>query len=211
MKTLFFSKSKLLILALLLITSTIFSQKKATNNILIIDNTKSMIGFGGSQAIWSDVKAYIIQYVESNQVRIGEVVTIYTFATKLSDPVSFTINSKNDKERVENYINALQATGLTTCIANALENSIASLDKNQENIIMLFTDGNENCTTDFTTLKKQYNIHKGDIKDIYFIPFNPAVLPYKDDMNIIIGDVKKPIVVTKPKEPKKTFNIIKIN
>ncbi len=210
MKFPIFSKSKLLILALLLITSTIFSQKKATNNILIIDNTKSMIGFRGSEDIWSDVKAYIIQYV-SNQVKIGEVVTIYTFATKLSDPVSFTINSKNDKERVENYINALQAIGLTTCIANALENSIASLDKNQENIIMLFTDGDENCTTDFTTLKKQYNIHKSDIKDIYFIPFNPAVLPYKNDMNIIVGDVTKPIEVPKPKATKKTFNIIKIN
>ena len=169
-----------------------------------------MIGFRGSEDIWSDVKAYIIQYV-SNQVKIGEVVTIYTFATKLSDPVSFTINSKNDKERVENYINALQAIGLTTCIANALENSIASLDKNQENIIMLFTDGDENCTTDFTTLKKQYNIHKSDIKDIYFIPFNPAVLPYKNDMNIIVGDVTKPIEVPKPKATKKTFNIIKIN
>ena len=210
MKFPIFSKSKLLILALLLITSTIFSQKKATNNILIIDNTKSMIGFRGSEDIWSDVKAYIIQYV-SNQVKIGEVVTIYTFATKLSDPVSFTINSKNDKERVENYINALQAIGLTTCIANALENSIASLDKNQENIIMLFTDGDENCTTDFTTLKKQDNIHKSDIKDIYFIPFNPADLPYKNDMNIIVGDVTKPIEVPKPKATKKTFNIIKIN
>jgi hypothetical protein len=210
MKFPIFSKSKLLILALLLITSTIFSQKKATNNILIIDNTKSMIGFRGSEDIWSDVKAYIIQYV-SNQVKIGEVVTIYTFATKLSDPVSFTINSKNDKERVENYINALQAIGLTTCIANALENSIASLDKNQENIIMLFTDGDENCTTDFTTLKKQYDIHKSDIKDIYFIPFNPAVLPYKGVMDIIVGDVTKPIEVPKPKATKKTFNIIKIN
>jgi hypothetical protein len=210
MKFPIFSKSKLLILALLLITSTIFSQKKATNNILIIDNTKSMIGFRGSEDIWSDVKAYIIQYV-SNQVKIGEVVTIYTFATKLSEPVSFTINSKNDKERVENYINALQAIGLTTCIANALENSIASLDKNQENIIMLFTDGDENCTTDFTTLKKQYNIHKSDIKEIYFIPFNPAVLPYKDVMDIIVGDVRKPIEVPKPKATKKTFNIIKIN
>ena len=207
----FFSKSKLLILALLLITSTIFSQKKATNNILIIDNTKSMIGFGGAQVIWGDVKAYIIQYVESNQVRIGEVVTIYTFATKLSDPISFTINSIKDKDRVVKYINALQATGLTTCIANALENSIAGLDKNQENIIMLFTDGNENCTTDFNILKKQYNIHKSDIKDIYFIPFNPAVLPYKNDMHIIVGDVTKPIEVAKPKAPKKTFNIIKIN
>lgn len=200
------SKYKFSVITLFLFTSLIFAQKKV-NNILIIDNTKSMIGFGGSKPIWDNVKNYITQFVDSD-VQIGEEVTVYTFATKLSEPISFSIKSKKDKVLVKNYINSLEATGLTTCISNALENSIASLQKNKDNYILLFTDGNENCTTDFNSLKSQYNIHKGDVKDIYFIPFNPADLTYEKDLKIhkTNPDIEH-IHVVKKSAPKKTFNI----
>lgn len=197
---------KPLLLLFFFFTSLIFAQKKV-NNVLIIDNTKSMIGFGGSKPIWDNVKNYITQFVDSD-VQIGEEVTVYTFATKLSEPISFSIKSKNDKVLVKNYINSLEASGLTTCIANALENSIASLQKNKDNYILLFTDGNENCTTDFNSLKSQYNIHKSDVKDIYFIPFNPADLTYEKDLNIHKTNPNiNHVHIVKKAAPKKTFNI----
>ena len=206
MKSSIFSKSKLLILALLLITSTIFSQNKVDNNILIIDNTRSMVGFGGSPVIWDDVKSFINQYVDS--VNKGNIITVYSFATDLSIPVKFTINSINDKTRVKNYINAMQATGLNTCIANALEKTISQLDKNKRNRILLFTDGNENCTNNFSSLVKQYNLRKGDVNNIYFIPFNqsnfnPGIPVVREDPT----DNPPPSPPPPPPSPKKTFNI----
>jgi len=206
MKSQFLSIPSCILILFFLSSNYIFCQKK-NNNILIIDNTKSMIGFNGSKDIWKNVKDYIIQFVDTD-VRIGEEVTVYTFATKLSSPITFAVNSKKDKELVKNYINSLEASGLTTCIANALENSIADLHKNRDNYILLFTDGNENCTSDFNSLKSQYNIHKSDVKDIYFIPFNPSVLSYEKELNIHKTNPNiKHLHVKKPTVPKKTFNI----
>jgi hypothetical protein len=206
MKILISLKYKFSVITLLFFTSIIFAQNKVDNNILIIDNTKSMVGYGGSPAIWDDVKSFINQYVDS--VNKGNIITVYTFATDLSSPAEFTIKSKNDKTKVKKYINAIQATGLNTCIANALEKTISELDKNKRNTILLFTDGNENCTNNFSSLIKQYNLRKGDVNNLYFIPFNPS--NFNPGIDVLIKSEPKgppPPPPPTPKKPKKTFNI----
>ena len=144
------------------------------NHILIIDKTGSMIGkgSGGSADIWDKVKNAVIGYID--KVEVGEKVTLYTFHENVDPVMNFSISSNKVKEEIKEAIKSLEADGSWTCTYKSIEEIFGNLDKDEMNIIHLYTDGkdsgNNKCGVEtLNSAIHKYDLSRGDYDYLFYI------------------------------------------
>lgn len=132
--------------ALLILAGAVHAQKLGPVDwIFLVDTSKSMVGAGGTQNIFADVKASIDTFVrEAND---GDTVAIYTFDrdVRLHSVMTVGPGARTDLKTI---VDSLAAEGSRThlgaAISKGLERS-ASLprDPTRSRAVVLFTDGKE--------------------------------------------------------------------
>lgn len=121
--------------------------------IYIVDLTRSMEGFNGSENIFNDVKNQLRQTVLSIADTSSEII-ILPFTDK---PHEMYINKISNKDSIINYIDNLQPKLGDTNILNAWEKGESLLDSTKINYMFLLTDGVHNVGEPIDSLYNSLN------------------------------------------------------
>jgi von Willebrand factor type A domain len=143
---------------------------------LVIDISRSMSGGGGSQNIFPEVKAAIIDYL--NAIPAGANIRIIPFSGQIdSDKIlSLTLNSDSDRQQAVDYVKGLVANGQGTWIYNAVDTALDALkqmrgDDTRPHVqsLLLYTDGRGNGPNDrpVSTLINRLNVARADQQYLY--------------------------------------------
>lgn len=91
--------------------------------IMVVDTSASMRGVGGTKNIFDQVKNSINEFV--NTARLGDTVTIYTFDKDVTPLITnTTITSNQDRGKLKQIINSLQAKGVRTHTGKAVQKAL---------------------------------------------------------------------------------------
>jgi hypothetical protein len=177
------------------------------NHHLIIDKTGSMNGYNGATNIWSKVKEAALTYIKN--VPDGEKVSIYTFHRTLDPKKTYKID---DESRIGalNFVKSINADGNWTCTYSALSEAFNGLNKNEMNIIQLFTDGRDsgkNTCGDKTlsTAIETYNLKRGNYDYLFYITLN---VPADPNLQKTIDATKSASVINGERGKVPTINIL---
>jgi hypothetical protein len=150
------------------------TQPQVNEYMMLIDTSKSMAGYEGSQNIFPAVKKAVRKYVEG--LPLGSVVYINTFDSQLTKRPPVRLQSPADKRKVEATVSGLTADGMTTAIYNALSGTLDELQRvsrvdpgtvhNQN--ILLFTDGKDNQSgMSFQEIARQFKLARAENPNLY--------------------------------------------
>tara|TARA_B100000795_G_scaffold166946_1_gene125634 strand:+ start:741 stop:1790 length:1050 start_codon:yes stop_codon:yes gene_type:complete len=161
------SNVKFLGLVLIFLSFNSFGQALESRNmhyIFVIDNTTSMLGKTcvNCSNIWEDLKEKITSTISQLDENQNSVISIYTFSGELearhffSDigrpKISECVINQVNKEKINETINAIKATGQETCIYNSFKMLIDKITADDERMlrkynsrIFLYTDSEEQC------------------------------------------------------------------
>ena len=125
-------------------------EKKET--IYLIDTSASMVTDNpkmGYRNIFPQVKAWILGYIEGIPLGKQEEITIMTFDEDVSDPFTVEIRTQEDKEKICNLVESLEAKGKYTYTTKAILKTLKFLEskvRQEPNIkhqvtVYLLTDG----------------------------------------------------------------------
>lgn len=118
--------------------------------IVVVDTSASMRGVGGTKNIFAQVKNSISDFV--NTARVGDSVTLYTFNKDVQlKTENITITKNEDRGKLKQMINALQANGMRTHTGKAVQAALthsAKLNQRADALgrtvsIVFLTDGLE--------------------------------------------------------------------
>ena len=88
--------------------------------IVVVDTSASMRGVGGTKNIFTQVKNSITDFV--NTARVGDTVTLYTFDQDVQlKTQNIAITKNEDRGKLKQIINALQANGMRTHTGKAVQ------------------------------------------------------------------------------------------
>lgn len=140
---------------------------------LVLDKTMSMTGHGGTD-IWDDVQNYCYEWTKG--VAQSSTVLLYTYDKDLYGPQVFSINSDEDREKVNNAIKNVKVDGRFTYIASNLRKVVDYIYKEYpattfKKRIYLITDGieeeqNSNFEED---VLKAYGSWRGDYDHLFYV------------------------------------------
>jgi hypothetical protein len=117
--------------------------------ILVVDTSKSMIGVGGTEDIFSRVKSVVKDFIRN--AKKGDTVVIYTFDRKPTLVSSVEIKGSFDKVELSDNVDKLLAAGQWTHTGDAVEKAFERSDmlKDQDGnpdkpvAVVIFTDDKE--------------------------------------------------------------------
>ncbi|MTJ14375.1 VWA domain-containing protein [Anabaena sp. UHCC 0187] len=118
--------------------------------IVVVDTSASMRGVGGTKNIFTQVKNSITDFV--NTARVGDTVTLYTFDRDVQlKTQNIAITKNEDRGKLKQMINALQANGMRTHTGKAVQAALthsAKLNQRGDALgrtvsIVFLTDGLE--------------------------------------------------------------------
>jgi hypothetical protein len=118
--------------------------------IVVVDTSASMRGVGGTKNIFTQVKNSISDFV--NTARVGDTVTLYTFDQDVElKTQNIAIRTNEDRGKLKQMINALQANGMRTHTGKAVQAALthsAQLNQRADTLgrtvsIVFLTDGLE--------------------------------------------------------------------
>ena len=118
--------------------------------IVVVDTSASMRGVGGAKNIFTQVKNSITDFV--NTARVGDTVTLYTFDRDVQlKTQNIAITNNQDRGKLKQIINTLQANGLRTHTGKAVQAALkysAQLNQRGDAVgrtvsIVFLTDGLE--------------------------------------------------------------------
>ncbi|TAE61306.1 MAG: VWA domain-containing protein [Nostocales cyanobacterium] len=126
------------------------TRKGGIDWIVVVDTSASMRGVGGTKNIFTQVKNSISDFV--NTARVGDSVTLYTFDQDVQlKTENITITKNEDRGKLKQIINALQANGIRTHTGKAVQAALthsAKLNQRADTLgrtvsIVFLTDGLE--------------------------------------------------------------------
>ncbi len=118
--------------------------------IVVVDTSASMRGVGGTKNIFTQVKNSITDFV--NTTKVGDTVTLYTFDQDVQlKTQNITVTNNQDRGKLKQIINALQANGARTHTGKAVQAALtrsAKLNKRADALtrtvsVVFLTDGLE--------------------------------------------------------------------
>ncbi len=192
-----FSNWKLVVsLTLLFLLNTFsYGQDVEHNRIMIMDVTKSMVGYGQSENIFEEVKKSMINQVLYAPYDGGDIIIIPFSDRVLNDEQKVFGNDIKGREKAINFIRSFQVPDeiTNTNICEAWDYSLNTYLKSpRRNIFYVFTDGKQNM--DYTVggrtyskddclariIQKYCKESKLGKEFTYFISYRPDLLKAKD-------------------------------
>jgi hypothetical protein len=145
------SRSRCLVLALLtwLSASSLQARELPVDWLFLIDTSQSMVGKGGSANIFDRVQRSLKTFVRT--AKPGDSVAVYTFDSKVVPGQSILLGNQDDRIRLFQQVDNLQAKGLFTHTGEAFYSALVRQEElhppsggsDRKGFIVLFTDGIE--------------------------------------------------------------------
>ncbi|MCX6132616.1 MAG: VWA domain-containing protein [Ignavibacteriales bacterium] len=150
--------------------SATIAQAKVTrvDYVFLIDVSASMVGQAGHTNIFPSVKKTIQEFV--SQIQPGSRVLLFPFAEKTLGVKTFEVNSVQDANAIQAYVDALNAGGQATAIFNSVEEVLRTVDlmRQQEKeqrpvVFFVYTDGDDNVSKGWTlsSILNHFNLKRG--------------------------------------------------
>lgn len=141
--------------------------------IYLIDLTRSMEGYNGSENIFSEVKSQLCSTISELTDTTTEVIFI-PFTDQPSEPY---IAKLNQKDEIIKYINNMKPQRGDTNILGAWNLGIKYLDNAKINYMFMLTDGVHNCGAPIEDLYKAlndwHNIAEGKYEFAFYVLLSP--------------------------------------
>lgn len=211
----------LIVAGLVFIPLIAFSQteieKCIFDYVFLLDTSGSMVGEpegSGNPVIFPEVKEKIGEFLED--IEPGTNIFIYPFDEGIHDAKRFEIREKNDIQKVQIYIDNLEAKGLNTWIYRSLKDAIDRITNFQTEdhvvITYLYTDGLDTDRTKRYSMKdimKYFDLKKGEQDWLYYCTLGVELPPeekiiLEESDNVILMEERdgvSPIFLIKPKFP----------
>ncbi len=142
----------------------------AYDYVVLIDTSKSMVGYRGTKDIFPKVKHAVNDFVGA--LDLGpSVVYLYSFDSGLKTRPPVRLVTASDKAEVKRTVDGLVANGMTTAIYTSLGKTLrtmgqvrrASPGKTHVQTILLFTDGRDNQSgASFDQISRQFRLAKAE-------------------------------------------------
>jgi Ca-activated chloride channel family protein len=167
---LFFNKLKaFVLLACLVVSSTCMSQEKTTRVLFILDASQSMVAKFGTESRMNVAKRMLYNMLDSLKNKPNVEIGLRVYGHQFPYPPQYCEDTKlelnfgsNNINAIKNRLKTIKPKG-TTSIARALESGaydFPSGTKDSRNIVILITDGIEECKGDPCAISRLFQQRK---------------------------------------------------
>lgn len=143
-----------------------------------------MAGKGGSATIFPQVKDALKAFI--SEIGPGSDIYIAPFDARVHEIKRFSIQGSNDIDDARSYVDGLVASGNNTAIYNSVNEVLSSVNSHRTvgsdrtAVYFVYTDGNDNVSTNWTlgSFLDNFNLKRGKRDWLFYselgLPRNPA-------------------------------------